>query len=119
MEAKRAFEQVVIRYPDSKYAKDAKEKIRATLDHLAAHEMHVARFYQGKGDHLAALNRFKSMISEYPQVVYVPEALHRMVECYLSLGIIDQAKATAHVMAHNYRDNPWYERSFSLLQNVK
>lgn len=117
MDAKKAFDQVIIRYPNSKYAKDSKEKNRAIMDHLSAHELKVARFYQSNGDHLAALNRYKKIVQDYPTVSYIPESLYRMVECYLSLGIYSQAEATTQVMAHNYRDNIWYERAFNLIKS--
>lgn len=119
VESQNAFKEVVERYSQSPYAKDAKYKLDLIQDHLASKEMEVARYYLDQGTHLAALNRYKSIVETYQTTSYIPEALHRMVECYLSLGIREQAEAAAAVLGHNYPDNKWYKASYALLNSSK
>src|SRR3546814_5892643 len=94
-DALNALEELVRRFPDSKYARDAELKIDLALDHLAGKHMEIGRFYQGHSEYLAAINRFRTVIERYQTTTHVPEALHRLVECYLAMGIVDEAKATA------------------------
>ncbi len=108
-------QDVIRRFPDSPYARDAKLKIDLTLDHLAAKEMQIGRFYQERKLHNAAISRFRNVVDQYQTTSQAPEALHRLVECYLSLGIIDQAQATAAVLGHNYPGSDWYQYSYNLL----
>ncbi len=114
-EALRAFTELVRRYPDSPYARDAQLKIDLVRDHLAGKEMEIGRFYQRRGQYLAAINRFRNVVENYQTTTHVPEALHRLVESYLALGVEDEAEAAAAVLGYNYPDSKWYERSYALL----
>ena len=111
-----AMEEVRRRFPNTNYAKDVKFKIDLTRDHLAGKEMEVGRFYLMMHEPVAALNRFKTVVEKYQITSHVPEALHRMVECYMSLGIRDEAQAAAAVLGYNFPDNSWYKDSYDLLQ---
>src|SRR3546814_5907438 len=99
-EALNALEELVRRFPDSKYARDAELKIDLALDHLAGKHMEIGRFYQGHSEYLAAINRFRTVIERYQTTTHVPEALHRLDECYLAMGIVDEPKATAAGLGH-------------------
>ena len=111
-------DELVRRFPHSQYARDAKLKMDLARDHLAGKHMEIGRFYQQRGEHLAAINRFRVVIQDYQTTTHVPEALHRLVECYLSLGIGDEAQATAAVLGHNYPGSRWYTDSYALLTGV-
>lgn len=113
--ALQAFEEVIHRFPDSTYARDAKYKIDLTRDHLAGKEMDVGRYYLNQQAYLAAVNRFKVVVDQYQTTSHTPEALHRMVECYLALGIPEQAQASAAVLGHNFPGSPWYADSYALM----
>lgn len=115
VKARGALEEVVKRFPDSKYARDARLKLDLTRDHLAGKEMTVGRFYLKNGHALAAINRFRNVIETYQRTSHVPEALHRLVEAYMMLGIRDEAKATAAVLGHNFPGSDWYVDSYELL----
>ncbi|MDH3473915.1 MAG: outer membrane protein assembly factor BamD [Rhodospirillales bacterium] len=106
------------RFPESRYARDATLKADLARDHLAGKNMSIGRFYQRQGEYLAAINRFRSVIMDYQTTTHVPEALHRLVECYLALGIIDEAQATAAVLGHNYPGSDWYINSYALLTGI-
>ncbi|MBK1837880.1 outer membrane protein assembly factor BamD [Azospirillum sp. YIM B02556] len=110
-----ALSEVVRRFPDSKYARDAKLKIDLTNDHLAGKEMEVGRFYLRQHQYTAAINRFRAVVENYQTTSHVPEALHRLVECYLALGVTDEAKAAAAVLGHNFPGSEWYTDSYALL----
>ncbi|MFC5312218.1 outer membrane protein assembly factor BamD [Azospirillum rugosum] len=110
-----ALSEVVRRFPDSQYARDAKIKIDLTNDHLAGKEMEVGRFYLKQGQYTAAIGRFRTVIENYQTTSHVPEALHRLVECYLALGITDEAKTAAAVLGHNFPGSEWYTDSYALL----
>lgn len=110
-----ALDDVIRRFPDSKYARDAKLKKDLTVDHLAGKEMDVGRYYQDRDQYLAAINRFKSVIENYQTTTHVPEALARLTECYLSLGLEGEAKRTAAVLGHNFPGSEYYSESYSLL----
>jgi outer membrane protein assembly factor BamD len=114
-DALNALEELVRRFPDSKYSRDAQLKIDLALDHLAGKHMEIGRFYQGRSEYLAAINRFRTVIDRYQTTTHVPEALHRLVECYLAMGIVDEAKATAAVLGHNFPGSEWYSDSYALL----
>ena len=113
--ALQSLEELVRRFPDSKYARDATLKIDLALDHLAGKHMTVGRYYQDRSEYLAAINRFRMVIERYQTTTHVPEALHRLVECYLAMGIIDEARATAAVLGHNFPGSEWYIDSYALL----
>ena len=110
-----ALEEVVNRYPDTDFARDAQLKIDLTLDHLAGKEMSVGRYYLKRGHYTAAINRFQRVVDEYPTTAQVPEALHRLVEANLALGLEREALAAASVLGHNYPGSDWYGRSYELL----
>jgi outer membrane protein assembly factor BamD len=114
-QALKALDDVVRRFPDSKYARDAKLKLDFTRDHLAGKEMEIGRYYLKRGQYLAAMNRFKRVIDNYQTTTHVPEALERLVECDLALGLHDEAKANAAVLGHNYPGSEWYEDSYALV----
>lgn len=115
-QAMRALQEVVQRFPDSQYAKDAQLKIHLTQDHLAGKEMEVGRFYLKHNQYIAAVGRFKNVIENYQTTSHVPEALHRMVETYLIMGVTQEAQAVAAVLGHNFPDSKWYRYSYNLLQ---
>ena len=116
-EALEAFRVLVQRYPDSDYARDAALKMDLARDHLAGKEMEVGRFYQHQQQYVAAINRFRSVVETYQTTTHVPEALHRLTECYLALGITDEAQASAAVLGYNYPDSDWYQKSYALLED--
>ena len=116
--ALRSLDEVVRRFPESKYARDAALKIDLARDHLAGKHMNIGRYYQGKGEFLGAINRFRLVIQEYQTTTHVPEALHRLVECYVSLGIGQEAQATAAVLGHNFPGSDWYADSYALLTGI-
>lgn len=118
-QAMKALQEVVDRFPASTYAKDARLKVDLARDHLAGKEMNIGRYYEGKGQWLAALNRFKAVVDNYQTTTHVPEALHRMVEIYLTLGLEDEAKKTAAVLGHNFPGSDWYEDTYSLVKSGK
>ncbi|GLQ06013.1 outer membrane protein assembly factor BamD [Sneathiella chinensis] len=110
-----ALQTLVRRFPNTEYARDAKLKIDLTRDHLAGKEMEIGRYYL-KGDHyIAAINRFRMVIERYQTTSHVPEALHRLTEAYLSLGIEDEAQTAAAVLGHNFPGSEWYQDSYALL----
>ncbi len=117
--ALEALRDVIRRFPDTGYAKDAKLKIDLTLDHLAAKEMQIGRFYQKRQQYIAAINRFRKVVDQYQTTSHVPEALHRLVEVYTALGITDQAKANAAVLGHNFPSSDWYQYSYNLITTGK
>ena len=111
-----ALTDVVRRAPDTEYARDARLKLDLTYDHLAGKEMYVGLFYLRENKHIAAINRFKYVINNYQTTSHAPEALHRLVETYLMLGIVDEARATAAVLGHNYPGSRWYEDTYRLFK---
>lgn len=114
-DALRALSEIVRRFPATDYARDARLKIDLTRDHLAGKEMEIGRYYMKQGEVLAALNRFRTVIESFQTTTHAPEALHRLTECYLALGIIDEAQAAAAVLGHNYPGTDWYQDSYALL----
>ena len=114
-QAMAALQDVVNRFPESAYARDARLKIDLCRDHMAGKEMEIGRFYEQQKLYGAAIGRFQRVVDEYQTTNHVPEALHRLTEIYLMLGMTDQAKKTAAVLGHNYPGNRWYEDSYSQL----
>ncbi len=114
--AMQSLEEVARRYPSTKYARDARLKLDLTRDHLAGKEMSIGRFYLQQHEYLAAINRFRAVIENYQTTTHVPEALHRLTESYLALGISDEAQMSAAVLGHNYPGSQWYQDSYALLQ---
>ena len=104
------------RYPNSRYAADARLKVDLVRDHLAGKEMEVGRYYQVRGQWLASILRFRTVIDQYQTTTHAPEALMRLTESYLALGVKDEAKKTAAVLGANYPGTQWYERAYELIQ---
>jgi outer membrane protein assembly factor BamD len=113
-----ALSEVVRRYPESQYARDARLKIDLTRDHLAGKEMAVGRYYLRRGNYIAAINRFKRVIDEFQTTSHVPEALHRLVESYSAIGLHDEARRAASVLGHNYPGSDWYADSYNLATGI-
>ncbi|WP_439817373.1 outer membrane protein assembly factor BamD [Zavarzinia sp. CC-PAN008] len=113
--ALNALDELVRRYPDTQYARDARLKIDLTRDHLAGKEMEIGRYYLRQGQYLAAISRFKVVVDKYQTTSQVPEALHRLVEAYLALGVKDEAQSAAAVLGANYPGSPWYEDSYAMM----
>lgn len=111
------FRDLIARFPHSDYAKDAKLKIDLVNDHLAAKEMNVGRYYMTRYSYVAAANRFKNVVDHFQRTNQVPEALYRLVEAYLALGLKDQAQAHAAILGHNYEKSPWYKKAFDLMNS--
>lgn len=116
-QALAALNDVVQRYPHSEYAQDARLKIDMVNDQLAGKEMNVGRWYLRQGDTLAAIGRFKTVIDRYQTTSHTPEALYRLVESYLTLGLLDEAKRNGAVLGYNYPGDPWYADAYKLLTN--
>jgi outer membrane protein assembly factor BamD len=117
-DALQALREVMRRFPDSEFARDAKIKADLTIDHLAGKEMQVGRYYMKRDDYLAAINRFRYVIDNYQTTSHVPEALHRLVECYLKLGVPEEAQRYAAVLGHNFPDSSWYKDSYKLMTGI-
>lgn len=113
-QALNALQTVVRRFPDSTYARDAQLKIDLVNDHLGGKEMEIGRFYQKRKLYLAAINRYKLVIEKYQTTTHAPEALHRLAESYLALGLNDEAKKMAAVLGYNYPGSEWYTDSYRL-----
>lgn len=112
-----ALTDVIRRFPDTEYAIDARLKLDLTYDHLAGKEMYIGRFYLRENKHIAAINRFKKVVDEYQTTSHAPEALHRLVEAYMELGIVNEARAAAAVLGHNYPGSRWYRDSYRLFED--
>jgi outer membrane protein assembly factor BamD len=113
--ALEALDTVINRFPDSRYARDAQLKRDLTLDHLAGKEMEIGRYYLNRNEINAAINRFLVVVKDYQTTTHVPEALHRLVECYMILGLKDEAMRVAAVLGYNYPGSKWYEDTYNLL----
>lgn len=111
-----ALQDVVQRFPDSEYARDATLKIDLTMDHLAGKEMAVGRYYLNKGDYVGAINRFRTVVEQYQRTSQIAEALERLTEAYYALGVYNEAKTAAAVLGANYPGSPWYKDAYELLQ---
>jgi outer membrane protein assembly factor BamD len=111
-----ALEEVVRKYPESEYATGAKKKIDMARDQLAGKEMEIGRFYMNKRDFIGAINRFKVVVTQYQTTRHVEEALERLTEAYIALGIIDEAQTAAAVLGHNFPDSPWYHDAYNLVK---
>jgi outer membrane protein assembly factor BamD len=114
-EALEGLETLIRRFPDSRYARDASIKRDLTLDHLAGKEMEIGRYYLNRNEINAAVNRFLTVVRDYQTTTHVPEALERLVECYMTLGLRDQATKVAAVLGYNYPGSKWYERTYRLM----
>jgi outer membrane protein assembly factor BamD len=110
-----ALGELTRRFPESPYSRDAALKIDLTNDHLAGKEMEIGRYYLRQGYQNAAIGRFRTVIEKYQTTSHVPEALHRLTEAYLALGVVDEAQAAAAVLGHNFPGSEWYVDSYALL----
>lgn len=110
-----ALAEVVKRYPDTPYARDARLKVELTIDHLAGKEMLVGRYYQKQQQFVGAINRYRIVIERYQTTTHVPEALHRLVESYLALGVKQEAQEAAAVLGYNFPGSDWYADSYFLI----
>ncbi|HEY1752642.1 MAG TPA: outer membrane protein assembly factor BamD [Caulobacteraceae bacterium] len=115
-EAGEALREVSKRYPNSEYAEDARLKLDMVQDQLAGKEMTVGRYYLRAGDPMGAIGRFRTVVDKYQTTSHTPEALYRLVEAYLTVGLIDEAQKNAAVLGFNYPGDPWYEAAYRLMQ---
>lgn len=113
--ARDALRDVVRRYPESDYARDAMVKLDMVQDQLAGKEMEIGRWYLRRNQHLSAINRFRTVVKEYDTTNHAPEALHRLVEVYLSMGLKQEALASGAVLGYNYPNSIWYRDTYRLL----
>lgn len=107
---------LISNYPQSEHAKDAREKLVVAVDQLAGKEMSVGRYYLGNGQHAAAINRFRVVAEQFETSTHIEEALYRLTEANLALGLVSEAQTAAAVLGHNYPSSEWYQRAFELLQ---
>lgn len=115
-QASEALREVIRRFPTSEYARDAQLKLDMTRDHLAGKEMAIGRYYQKDHNYIAAINRFRNVLKDYQTTSHTPEALYRITETYLAMGVDNEAQISAAVLGYNYPGSKWYERSYALLQ---
>ena len=113
-----ALEEVVRKYPDTEYALNAKKKIDMARDQLAGKEMEIGRFYMKKRDFTGAINRFKVVVTHFQTTREVEEALERLTEAYIALGILDEAQTAAALLGHNFPDSPWYKDAYRLVTSA-
>jgi outer membrane protein assembly factor BamD len=114
-QALQSLRTVIERYPDSEYARSAILKFDLAFDHLAAKEMEIGRYYLKRDHFAAAINRFRVVVEDFQTTTHTPEALHRLVEAYLSLGLTDEAQSAGAILGHNFQSTEWYEDSYALL----
>lgn len=114
--ALEAFRQVVIRFPNTEYAKDAEFKMALASDHLAGHEMEIGRYYLSQENYLSALNRFSGVVNNYQTTTHIEEALYRQTEIYTIIGLSDEAQLSAKVLQHNYPKSKWSARAQRLVK---
>jgi outer membrane protein assembly factor BamD len=114
--ALKALQDVVTRFPDSKYSRDSRLKIDLTRDHLAGKQMEIGRYYERQGLYVAAINRYKVIVKDYPTTTHAPEALARLTECYTAVGLPEEAQKNAAVLGYNFPENQWYQDSYDLLK---
>ena len=112
-----ALEEVIRKYPTSEYAVSARQKIEMAHDQLAGKEMDVGRYYLSKKDYTGAINRLKVVVTQYQTTRHVEEALERLTECYMALGIVDEAQTAAAVLGHNFPDSAWYKHAYDLVRS--
>jgi outer membrane protein assembly factor BamD len=115
--ALEALEQVAQRYPGTAYAEDAAQKVVVARDHLAGKEMEVGRYYYKQGSYLAGINRFKRVVTDFQNTTQTPEALYRLTEGYMALGVVSEAQTAAAVLGHNYPNTDWYKDAYQLVSS--
>lgn len=116
-DALKALEEVAQRYPGTAYAEDAAKKVVVARDHLAGKEMEVGRYYYRQGAYLAGINRFKRVVTDYQNTSQTPEALYRLTEGYMALGVVSEARTAAAVLGHNYPNSDWYKDAYALVSS--
>ena len=114
MQAKKKFEFIISNYPETDYATDARFKLDLIVDQLAAKEMSIARYYMKTEKWIPALNRLKVVVEKYDKTVFIEEALHRLVEVYYKIGLVEEATQAAAILGYNYQSSEWYERSYQV-----
>jgi outer membrane protein assembly factor BamD len=112
-----ALQELIDRYPRSEYVSDARNRLQVAKDQLAGKEMEIGRFYLQKRNYTGAINRFRDVIAKYQTTRHVEEALMRLTEAYMGLGIVNEAQTAAAVLGHNFPDSPWYKDSYTLLKS--
>ena len=116
-QALQSLRVVIEQYPDSEYAKSAILKFDLAFDHLAAKEMEIGRYYLKRKNYTAAINRFRTVVQDFQTTTHTAEALHRLVEAYLALGLTDEAQTAGAILGYNYQSSPFYDDTFRLLKN--
>ncbi len=116
--ALESFNQVIKRFPESKYSKDSRQKIILVKSNMAAKHMEIGRFYLKEKKYIAALNRFKIVVKDFSITKFTPEALFRMVEAYYEMGMYDESYKTASTLGYNYPDSKWYKYSYNLIEEI-
>lgn len=116
-EALAALEEIERRFPGTPYAEDASKKVLIARDHLAGKEMQIGRYYYKQGSYLAGINRFKRVVTEYQNSSQTPEALYRLTEGYMALGVVSEAQTAAAVLGHNYPNSEWYKDAYQLVSS--
>ena len=111
-----ALQELVDRYPKSEYVADARQRMQVARDQIAGKEMEVGRFYLSKRNYTGAINRFRNVVAQYQQTRHVEEALQRLTEAYMAMGIVGEAQTAAAVLGHNFPDSPWYKDAYALLK---
>ncbi|PZX16252.1 Beta-barrel assembly machine subunit BamD [Palleronia aestuarii] len=114
-QALQALREVIEVYPDSEYASQAMLKFDLAFDHLAGKEMEIGRYYLRRQHYAAAINRFRVVVEQFQTTTHTPEALYRLVESYLSLGLVDEARSAGAILGYNYRSTEWYQDAYALL----
>jgi len=114
LEAKKRFERVISDYPNTDFALDSKFKIELIQDILASKEMYLGRYYIKRGKWIAALNRFKNIVEQFDQTIFIEEAIHRLVEINYNLGLLDESQKYANLLGYNYQSSEWYKKSYKV-----
>jgi outer membrane protein assembly factor BamD len=115
--AMAALDEVIRKYPNTEYANSAKQKLEMARDQLGGKEMTIGRFYLNRKDFIGAINRFKVVVTKYQTTRHVEEALERLTEAYMALGIVAEAQTAAAVLGHNFPDSPWYKDAYQLVKS--
>ena len=118
IKAKETFAYIINNFPNTEYALDSEFKIDLINDILASKEMYIGRYYFDKKKWIPAINRFRTVVDDYDTTIYVEEALHRLVEVYYTIGLIDESKKYAKLLGYNYKSSQWYENSYSLFNKA-
>ncbi len=115
LKAKKYFEIIIQKYPDTEFALDSKFKLELIQEILASKEMYIARYYVEREKWIPAINRFKKVVNDYDETIYIEEALHRLVELHYKVGLIDESKKYATLLGYNYQSSKWYEETYKIL----